>query len=583
MKLFISSSFFIILIFSMFLSTFVSATLINRHFPIKKYNGQIIICTPYTVKKDTNIFKLLEMKGEIARHDFHQFLQIFKYINPDIKNIDDLLPGQNILLPLKKLNSDTISKQSKNSFQIPLISIGKIHNFDNDECNRLYTIKQGDTVSKIISKEFGSYGTSLYFKGLRLFKLLNKHINNLDEVYIGEQICLPSIDYKKIKDPKTNIQTNIYMPELEYNFFSLRSSVLNKNRLINFITEISIALDLKLKDNGFYHFPRRNSFDLKIDLSLCPVIELENGFRILIDLYNILLEKDKLAVSELWPISTILNYSQDCEKKFLDILVSQGFKNKRQLLIKDDGFQTAVRGDWIIFNNQKNILDNSYICLSFLKSPENRTSNAVRDYLYTKKIILKEWIEQESLFTRYTSINNKSGNKIILKSENLKYLIKDLITFLDCEYKNDIELKLNYAGFNITTRASLIITNSGEKILVDYGSLYGDAISIIKQKGLKLITLYENKSIFYNLKKLLQTVNIKYIENPVFFGSNRNHQNTTSIVISGILIQAFNKDILIVQNELKTQMVLFLNEKKINVFEIQNNFSDNSNKKLSSL
>ena len=82
-----------------------------KSYIVRQDRGQDILCDPYIVQKDDYVLKIFRQRGEISHADFPEFLRIFRRINPHIPNIDKVLPGQHIFIPLKKLAHNSLQGQ----------------------------------------------------------------------------------------------------------------------------------------------------------------------------------------------------------------------------------------------------------------------------------------------------------------------------------------------------------------------------------------------------------------------------------------------------------------------------------------
>gem|GEM_PF-5527577 len=97
-----------------------------KNYQIQSVNGVDILCEPYTVRPNDWVSRLLTRRGQISRQDFPQFLSIFKALNPHIDDVDRILPGETLLIPLKKLNPDALPGQASGVVSIPLITISRV-------------------------------------------------------------------------------------------------------------------------------------------------------------------------------------------------------------------------------------------------------------------------------------------------------------------------------------------------------------------------------------------------------------------------------------------------------------------------
>ncbi len=97
-----------------------------KNYQIQSVDGVDILCEPYTVRPNDWVSRLLTRRGQISRQDFPQFLSIFKALNPHIDDVNRILAGETLLIPLKKLNPDALPGQASGVVSIPLITISRV-------------------------------------------------------------------------------------------------------------------------------------------------------------------------------------------------------------------------------------------------------------------------------------------------------------------------------------------------------------------------------------------------------------------------------------------------------------------------
>jgi hypothetical protein len=163
---------------------------INKQYVVRYDRGWDILCDPYVVKKNDWIFKLFRQKGEISQKDYPEFLRIFKRLNPHVHNIDRIRPGQQILIPLKKVTRDPLSEPSPGVVTIPFLADSRMSEAL-EKYSSPYRVQKGDFISILISRQFEGYGTQAYEQGMKLFRVMNPKIKNLNHIYVGQVIRIP--------------------------------------------------------------------------------------------------------------------------------------------------------------------------------------------------------------------------------------------------------------------------------------------------------------------------------------------------------------------------------------------------------
>jgi len=252
-----------------------------KRYSIFEYKDEEILCEPYLVNKDDWLYKIFRKKGEIAEKDFPHFLIIFKQINPQISNIDAIEPGINILIPLKKVKPGDYDQSTPGNIDVPVIEFSAMS--DNPELQgflKAHTIKKGENISSLMDRDFLEKGGRLSREGLKAFQLANPNIKNINIIYEGTDIYLPdpsiksqpwfrSIFTAKGKNKKNNPDQEIkYSKVDEYQLLQLK--------------KYSSLIGGTLLSRGKIYFPGKTGPEQVLDLSSKPIIEKDDGSKILI-------------------------------------------------------------------------------------------------------------------------------------------------------------------------------------------------------------------------------------------------------------------------------------------------------------
>ncbi|WP_321494413.1 LysM peptidoglycan-binding domain-containing protein [uncultured Desulfobacter sp.] len=156
------------------------------------YNDRSYLCEPYLVQKDEWLYKILRQKGEISSSDFPLFLKIFKTINPQISNIDAISPGSRILIPLKPVDKNDYEHDNNGTVEVPVLEFSaQINPAAVSQHTYKHEVKAGDTLSRLLSKEFLTSGGNVSKVGEKTIFHLNPTIKNINLIYQGAKIVIP--------------------------------------------------------------------------------------------------------------------------------------------------------------------------------------------------------------------------------------------------------------------------------------------------------------------------------------------------------------------------------------------------------
>lgn len=279
-----------------------------KNYAVHTFLGIDILCEPYQVKKGDWINKIFRRKGDISSMDFPLFLSIFKKFNPHIPNPNDIVPGQQIILPLKKIDSQQFQPDKKRQFIVPMLQLSEISN-ELDGLTEKKQVNPGDRIQDLMDPFFLGQDGSLMAKGNFALKLANPDIKTFSPLIPDSFIniplpamCLqpwfprkfqtshstmarqstlkPAIrdlpaqslsDDKRIKEKQTSPSTEKKTP------------IFPRVPSMNKVKQYATLVDGRLINQGIYHFPDTTSRkNMKLDLAFTPIIQLKNNSRIII-------------------------------------------------------------------------------------------------------------------------------------------------------------------------------------------------------------------------------------------------------------------------------------------------------------
>ncbi len=517
------------------------AAILYKTYIVKYDKGWDILCDPYIVQRNDWVFKLFRQKGEISHKHFPEFINIFKRINSHVRNIDMIRPGQRILIPLKKLKKDALPGQSSGIVTIPFINISNITDIIKPYSTE-YRVQKGDNISRLIAQRYGLYGTKSYKEGIKLLKLINPDLVDLDRIYAGQKLHMPDSSirniswYRSLFDSSGNI-----IKDAEFNTPAVHKVVASKPFAATPYSQVASILDAKLFNKGIYYFPGHEKEDLALDLSKFPVIECNDGTRMVLAGENIN-ATDLNAIKSYWSNVKIVPVLPEASIEHVVDSVFNAFEKnnfKKKLSFSDRGVEVDARGKWIIDRHSIAGGEACHVCITLIDNRQERTPDSIIRYLEQHNIIIKDILLGEKA-AEQESTRPKKKNRIVdavnISSSDSKIFVKDLMTAMGYEYAQDVGITFPYAGIQIGASSNFLTTGDGNPLLVDFGDLYGDAVQAIEKTGLNIIQITDKDDKTNIISKILSATGLSYINNPTFFAAKRPVILNTSFTIPGFLI-----------------------------------------------
>ncbi|RLC26977.1 MAG: hypothetical protein DRH21_00560 [Deltaproteobacteria bacterium] len=583
----LTSTFLCLIIFIISPIYDVKAAFLYKSYVIRKDKGRDVLCDPYIVQKDDWIFKLFRQRGEISQKDLPEFLSIFKRINPHILNVNRILPGQQICIPLKILIRDSMLGQSSGIVTIPFVTISNIPEILKNH-STAYKIKQGDRLSRLIVQGYRTdeVTTELYREGMKLFMLINPGIVDPDLIHVGQKIYIPNPSirnqpwYKSLFDASGNIEEKIALGGTDafrtIDTAAVATVTRKEDITLSPLEQLANALDARLLNKGTYYFPMQREEDFGLDLSRFPVIELKNQSRIILqedDIQGYALN----AIRSFWKNVIIVPASQKSSlDQLFDSVISSTFKDsiKNKLSFSDQGMEVNITARWI-FEKQLGDENKAHpVCINFIENQDERTPGSICRYLESQGVIVKEIIKDGKNTKKHKKedINYRQSDKNItfINTLEIKDIVNDLLKAMGYKYEQDINITFPYKGIQVEALSNLISLKDDTPLIVDFGNIYGEAIIAIKKAGMEVVQIDTGDNINTAILKLLKGIRLDYTIDPMFFVAKRPEKHNTSLTIPGFLVaDSEGNNILIATVPLHNELIRFLRDRELKVVIVQ--------------
>ncbi|MFH1618114.1 MAG: LysM peptidoglycan-binding domain-containing protein, partial [Candidatus Margulisiibacteriota bacterium] len=555
------------------------SAILYKSFLVKYDRGWDILCDPYVVQNNDWVYKIFRQKGELSAKDFREFINIFKRLNPHIHNIDRIRPNQNIIIPLKKIEPGTFPNQSSGVVSIPFVTISKLSDLLVSYANT-YEVRKGNTISELIADRFGTYGTQSYHEGIQLFKTINPQVDDINFIFIGQQLKLPDVVlrnqawYQSLFDKAGQIKKELMGTSRSASILTPAATSHIVKSPGDPISETAAVLDGKLLNRGTYFFPRKGKEDFELDLSRFPVIELKNGSRIVFANNTDASKTDLSLLRSLWENVTILEIEKDTPvDTILEAVLQDTVKEitQTEISFSDNGMDVVVTAKWIKPSLPGEDGATRHTCISLIEDKAQKTSDAIVRYLDQHHVAIKDILESEAGIDEPESSTASSTPFVLPDVVTLtpiyrKTFVRDLVEAMGNQYSRDITVTFPYAGIQVQAVSNLVSTGSGREFLIDFGDLYGDAVTEIQKTGLNVVQIRQDDSMNTLITRILDAIGEPYVSDPVFYAAKRPADFNTKIKIKGFLItKTKGSRVLISAIPLHNRVLQFFNEDDVKV------------------
>ena len=535
-------------------------SMLYKNYVVRYDRGWDILCDPYQVEQGDWVLKIFRQKGEIAHDDFREFLGIFERLNPHVKDMDRIRPGQVVDIPLKKLAQGNLPGQSSGVVTIPFVMIGSPRKML-ERHTRAYTIEKGDTVSTLIAKKFGGrFGNLTYSQGLKLFKAANPQIEDINRIYVGQRIYMPDPAirerqwYGDLFDDAGNLveqvppsaQTEAATPQ------RVAASPLSTAPATPLVrqapktnqdrrpaADAAGVMGGRVMNKGTFFLPMKQGRDFEVDLSRFPMIELSDGKKVILTTQNQVMGVDLALIQSNWDDVKVVRVPEKASRRdILEAVLSDfaGDATTNRLAFDDEGTTISVSARWIRSEPSADGRTLRHTCITPIDSASQRTYDTIVRYLDQNDIVLKEISDRDDPMRRPSHLAGATAESERLDGSSSKTLVESFARLMGFHYSPDTSISFPYAGVQIQARSNLLSFGNGREVLIDYGDLYGNALEAIRRTGFEILQFDPRASSLDTIARLMETSGLYYQRAPHFYGAERPVAFNTVITVNGILI-----------------------------------------------
>jgi hypothetical protein len=441
---------------------------------------------------------------------------LIRQLNPEIRNLNKIYPGQQIVLPTREMTEP--SPGDAEASKTP---------------PRRYSIQEGDSISRIILTEL-DVAPEKVLPAYRLLRRLNPDIEDMNQLPAGQLLNLPPNLVRADRPTAEPTQTVVRPPETSPGAEALQTVTLAPEappvepsakappmteRELGIIRPVISRMKGTITAAGNYFIPLKDNAQVTLDCSLIPVVELDDGSTVLLDFGNRLSDNLKALISQSWS-----NYSFLSADELRDEIASlQGIIRRSRnyamsrvntplaLTVKPE---ILVFPDWIIAAKKAvgGVLYRQGLFL--LGGSEQPLAAGAGAVLEKNGLVVTEIAEGSTAAvsaapTAPPVIRDLRGLKgIDLAEELLKILNEEPV-----RNAGVVIFEQARDGFNLSITVDLLLRRGEKRYIIHTKRLPDQFVGILKDQGAEVILLRENAPRRSLIEDILQHLNI-----PVSFG-----------------------------------------------------------------
>jgi hypothetical protein len=525
---------------------------------IYEVDNRKVLTQTYIVRKGDYLWKILREKGLWRQGNISEFLSVMKKLNGSLRNLDLIHPGEKIIIPLKITPLAGNLAQERSSLKsITLLNRLMDLKFEN------YTVMPGDSLTTVVKARYNIPREFLYNEYLDLVKDLNPSIKDLDAIYPGQIIRVPIYSPEIAREP---IEPMIPPKPEDKN--EDRSPDQKLNTVAHDLCKIFLEMGEECVQSGEHFIPLKSGAQINLKAASFPIIDLQNGQTVVVDLRGGIPEKMARLIESCWRNYRVVRLvERDDLGSALDKILRvcnypKVFKRGEPFELQGD-IAFRITGDWIVsLSETRSDKRLRVVVINLTHTPTTLgTPRIIKDYLEglgVKVIDYPQVDEDLPEDTHETEILERGTDSLSLIEMTFKLIVQP--------FSSQVEIPVYQShrpDFQLTVKANFFLKTKGRDAIVDLTGLEPEIISFLEEHQCLYLSLVAEKDPLDMVAKTLKFLDVQFDPGPhSFMATTRNDWRNIKLTLPGIIFtDSRGKPILATSLNLPGEIAAFLSRK----------------------
>jgi hypothetical protein len=452
------------------------------------------------------LWNILRKKRLLYQGSPAELRSILRQLNKSLPNLDLIYPGQEIVIPLRitSLPPKSVSQKPSPLEKTPVIT-------PSDPEFEMYRARPGDSLFRIAKRRYNIPNEDFYDEYIERFKKMNPRIKDLNDLRAGQDVKLPVYSTGIARKP---VETAL-SPRPAGNIEIAKDGSSKKaNALDNDLGKIFLEMGEEWIQSGEHFLPLESTGSIKIKAESFPIIYLQNGLRVIVDLNNELPKDIGNLIESTWANYRIvhLREQEDLRSAVGKILsmckYAKVYERGEPLELKGD-MDFRVTGDWIVsFPVNGSEGKPNYAVINLIDKYTEPTSWLV------KRVMLRQGVKIID-YPPGDNVNpGQIGESEILEGGTDPFsLIEKLLALTNHNFSTHIEIPVyqsHKADLRVNIKVDFFLRVGGSDAIIDLTGLRPQIVSFLKEHQFSYLSLSAERDPLELIAKTLNFLNVQF-------------------------------------------------------------------------
>lgn len=511
----------------------------------------------YIVKKGDILSTIVRHIPGVTEADIANNYRLIQELNPHIEDVNKLSVGQKLILPGRPL----AEKQQQPTFVIadapptaPVTSLAG---------SKTYLIQEGDTLYRIIAREIKD--TSNIKEKYSIIKSLNPNIKDINKIYVGDTINLPTKDFS-VLTAKSSVENKLIESNIDKISGSDEKITMPPEARLAVIKHVLSQMNATVTSTGNYYLPIPKTGQITVDCSKMPVIEFDDSTTLFLDLDNKAPDNLRKIVSDSWSNFHLVKVDQKDDvivvlRKIFASVKNYSMTKQSKSVTIGSPLSAEFFVDWIITKTDVKQARPLIQGLRILYGENALFPKALKNYARKNGFILTEISAQNGIVGKPEEIYSLPP-MIVYPSTSAKDFSYALLSNMGLNPEKDVDIKVfstEKDGINLSIKSDVIVKDAQSQYVIYSRELSPQFINVLTQAGNKLVFVNSNEPPKNTMETVLRALNIPFVNGYFTFSGAEKKQAPFTLNFNGTKIKT-SKDLYVIDFDIDHEIRGLLQE-----------------------
>jgi hypothetical protein len=501
--------------------------------------GKKVVSETVTVKEGDHVWQLLRERGLLEKKNLPELLAVLKKLNSSFSNLDLIYPGDKIIIPLAITPLAGLPVVAQKGEET-VISLDQLKDLKLEN----YTVQQGDSLIKVVKGRYSLSDAQVNETYLQILNRLNPEIHNLDHIYPGQVVKLPiytpqllrmRIQRERPPRPVEAARAPASPPALPADQ-PKEPPTLSKQ-----LSEFFALLGEEWANTGEHFIPLKAGGQINLKAESFPILGLENGERVIVDLHQELPEKMAQVITTNWSNYKVvqLKGDEDLRGALNKILPAcdyfKLYKQGEPLELQGD-ITLQVSADWIIQTSgdkSRTLLVNLADKSRSLIPPE------LKNFLNNFGVKSIEYPPAQQDAQEPAAPAAQSN--VLFAGKDKAAIIESVLNLTGQTFTRDVEMPViqsQKSGVSLMIKADFFLYVDGRDSIIDFSGIGPDIVPLLKEYKVSVLSLANEEDSARMVSRILDFIGVKFDSKPhPFTTAGKEDSKNFKLTIPGIVFR----------------------------------------------